>query len=170
MRTAVYAGTFDPITRGHLSVIERAARLFDRILVVVALNPSKRPLFSVEERAQMIREVTRPWPNVECTQTDGYVVELARAHEARYLIRGVRSCTDVEGELALANVNHELAPDIETVFIPAHPELSEVSSSRLKELTLQGMDITGYCPPEIAARLRERVKASPLPASEAVHV
>src|SRR4030095_9486640 len=100
MRIAVYAGTFDPITRGHLSVIERGARLFDRIVVVVALNPSKQPLFSVEERTQMIREVTCPWPNVECTNTDGYVVQLARTHGARYLVRGVRSCTDVEGEIA----------------------------------------------------------------------
>lgn len=170
MRIAVYAGTFDPITRGHLSVIERGARLFDRILVVVALNPSKQPLFSIEERTQMIREVTSPWPNVECTRTDGYVVEFARTHGARYLVRGVRSCTDVEGEITLANMNHELAPDIETVFIPAHPELSEVSSSRLKELAIQGTDISKYCPPEISARLRERVKASALPTSEAAHV
>jgi pantetheine-phosphate adenylyltransferase len=170
MRVAVYAGTFDPITRGHLSVIERGARLFDRILVVVALNPSKQPLLSVEERTQMIREVTSPWPNVECTGTDGYVVEFARMHGARYLVRGVRSCTDVEGEIALANMNHELAPDIETIFIPAHPELSEVSSSKLKELVIQGMDISRYCPPEIAARLRERVKATALPKSEAAHV
>jgi pantetheine-phosphate adenylyltransferase len=169
-RLAVYAGTFDPITRGHLSVIERGARLFDRVLVVVALNPSKEPLFSVEERTQMIRQVTSPWSNVDCTKTDGYVVELARARGARYLVRGVRSCTDVEGEIALANMNHALAPDIETVFIPAHPELSEVSSSRLKELAIQGMEISRYCPPEIAARLRERVKATALPKSEAPHV
>lgn len=170
MRVAVYAGTFDPITRGHLSVIERGARLFDRILVVVAVNPSKQPLFSVEERAQMIREVTSPWPNVECGRTDGYVVDFARTHGARYLVRGVRSCTDVENEIALASMNHELAPDIETVFIPANRDLSEVSSSRLKELAIQEADISRYCPPEIAARLRERVKAGALPRSEAVHV
>lgn len=170
MRVAVYAGTFDPITRGHLSVIDRGARLFDRVLVVVALNPSKQPLFSVEERTQMIREATSHWSNVECTKTDGYVVEFARAQGARYLVRGVRGCTDVEGEIALANMNHELAPDIETVFIPAHPELSEVSSSRLKELAIQGMEISRYCPPEIAERLRERLKAAAPPKSEAAHV
>ncbi len=170
MRVAVYAGTFDPITRGHLSVIERGSRLFDRVLVVVAVNPGKQPLFSVEERAQMIRDVTGPWPNVEGACTDGYVVDFARAHEARYLIRGVRSCTDVEAEIALAQANHELAPDLETVFVPAHRELSEVSSSSLKELAIQGMDISRYCPPELAARLRERVNVGASPRSAAVHV
>jgi pantetheine-phosphate adenylyltransferase len=170
MRVAVYAGTFDPITRGHLSVIERGSRLFDRVLVVVAVNPGKQPLFSVAERAQMIRDVTGPWPNVECACTDGYVVDFARTHEARYLIRGVRSCTDVEAEIALAQANHELAPDLETVFVPAHRELSEVSSSGLKELAIQGMDISRYCPPELAARLRERVNVGAAPRSAAVHV
>jgi pantetheine-phosphate adenylyltransferase len=166
----VYAGTFDPVTRGHVSVIERGARLFDRLLVVVAVNPGKQPLFTAEERARMIRDVTVPWPNVECACTDGYIVELARAHEARYLIRGVRSCTDAEAEIALARANHELAPEIETVFVPAHRELSEVSSSRLKELAAQGLDVSRYCPPEVAARLRERVKVGAAPRSAAVHV
>ena len=168
MRLALYAGTFDPITRGHLSVIERAARLFDQLLVVVAVNPDKQPLFATDERIDMIREVVAPWPSVACTSTSGYVVELARARGARYLVRGVRGCTDVEGEIALANMNHALAPEIETVFIPAHPELSEVSSSRLKELAAAGMDIAPYCPAEIAARLRQRVAA--LPPARVAHV
>jgi pantetheine-phosphate adenylyltransferase len=163
MRVALYAGTFDPITCGHLSVIERAAQLFDRLLVVVALNPNKQPLFSVEERVEMIRETVAPWPTVECTSTDGYVVELARRTGARYLVRGVRSCPDVEGEIALAHMNHELAPEIETVFIPAHPELSEVSSSRLKELVMQGRDISPYCQAGIAARLKGRVRIEARP-------
>jgi len=170
MRIAVYAGTFDPLTRGHLSVIERSARLFDRVVVVIAVNPDKVPLFSPVERTQMIREATSRWPNVECDRTDGYVVELARRYRAQYLVRGVRSCTDVEGEIALAQMNHELAPDIETVFVPAHRELSEVSSSRLKELTIQGLDISRYCPPEIEVRLRERVRADSLARLEAAHV
>jgi pantetheine-phosphate adenylyltransferase len=170
MRVAIYAGTFDPITHGHLSVIERSARLFDRLIVVVAVNPSKQPLFSVEERLCMIREVVTPWSNVECAGTGGYVVELARELGARYLVRGVRGCTDVEAEIALAHLNHELAPEIETVFIPAHPELSEVSSSKLKELAHQGADISRCCPVEIAARLRQRVTTRPVPSVEAPHV
>lgn len=157
MRVALYAGTFDPITRGHLSVIERARRLFDRLLVVVAVNPDKRPLFSVEERVDMIREAAVSWSNVEPASTAGYVVELARARGARYLVRGVRGSTDVESEIALANANHALAPEIETVFVPAHPDLSEVSSSRLKELAREGADISCYCPIEIAARLKRRI-------------
>jgi pantetheine-phosphate adenylyltransferase len=170
MRVALYAGTFDPITRGHLSVIERGARLFDSLLVVVAVNPNKEPLFTVEERVQMIREVTCPWTNVECGSTDGYVVELARAKGARYLVRGVRSCTDVEGEIALARMNHELAPEIETVFVPAHPELSGVSSSKLKELAIEGKDVSRYCPPEIAWRLRELPSAADSSGAELAHV
>jgi len=161
MRVALYAGTFDPITRGHLSVIERAARMFDRLRVVVAVNPSKQPLFSAEERVEMIREVVAQWPGVECSSTDGYVVELARAISARYLVRGVRSCTEIEAEIALANANHALAPEIETVFIPAHPELSEVSSSKLKELAWKGLEMARYCPPEIAARLHARLTGGP---------
>ncbi|HEY5450018.1 MAG TPA: pantetheine-phosphate adenylyltransferase [Polyangia bacterium] len=169
MRVALYAGTFDPITRGHLSVIERAADLFDRLVVVVAVNPSKQPLFSPDERVAMIREVVAPRRNVECTSTAGYVVDLARERAARYLVRGVRSCTDVDGEIALADMNRALAPEIETVFIPAHPSLSEVSSSRLKELASRGEDVSLYCPPEIAARLQQRVAAATLAREEGAH-
>ncbi len=170
MRIAIYAGTFDPITCGHLSVIERGARMFDRLVVVVAVNPSKAPLFTAAERVQMIRQVTGAWLNVQCTVTDGLVVELAHARGAQYLVRGVRSCTDVEAEIALANMNHELAPDIETVFVPAHPELSEVSSSRLKEIAAQGKELSRYCPPEIAACLRERLLLTAQVQMQAAHV
>jgi pantetheine-phosphate adenylyltransferase len=159
-RLAVYAGTFDPITRGHLSVIERAARLFDRLIVIVAVNPAKHPLFTAEERVALIREVTRPWPGVSCESTTGYVVDLARARGARYLVRGVRGATDVEAEIALAHLNHGLAPEIETVFIPARADLAEVSSSRLKELVRQGEDVSLYCPPEVIAPLRAHLDAT----------
>jgi pantetheine-phosphate adenylyltransferase len=162
VKTAIYPGTFDPITRGHLSVIERASRLFERLLIVVAINPQKQPLFPVEERLHMIDELSSGWPTVASGYTDGYVVDFARRHGARYLVRGVRSCTEIEVEIALANANRELAPEIETVFIPAHPELSEVSSSRLKELALGGADLARYCPLEVARRLRERLSAQAL--------
>jgi len=170
MRIAIYAGTFDPITYGHLSVIERGARLFDQLLIVVAVNPTKRPLFTPKERVEMIREVTRRWPNVDSTITEGLVVEVARAQGAPYLVRGVRSCTDVESEITLANMNHELAPEVETVFVPAHPELSEVSSSRLKELAAAGEDVSPYCPPEVAARLHERLSIIAQRQLETAHV
>ncbi len=170
MHVAIYAGTFDPITLGHVSVIARGARLFDRLWVVVAVNPNKQPLFAVEERIQMIREVAARWSNVVCASTGGYVVDFAREHGARYLVRGIRSSTDVEDEIALANLNHGLAPEVETVFVPAHPELSEVSSSRLKELASQRTDVSKYCSPEVAARLLERVRAQISAETEVAHV
>jgi pantetheine-phosphate adenylyltransferase len=157
MRLALHAGSFDPITCGHLSVIERAAHLFDRLVVVVAVNPGKQPLFTVEERVQMIREATSHWSNVECTSTTGYVVDLARSRGAGFLVRGVRSGTDAGAELALAQANHGLAPEIQTIFLPAHAELFEVSSSKLKQLAARGMDVSRYCPPAIAAKLKQRL-------------
>jgi pantetheine-phosphate adenylyltransferase len=162
MRVAVYPGTFDPITLGHLSVIERGARLFDRLIVVIAVNPDKCPLFSLEERAEMIREATAHCLGVECASTTGLVVEFARERGARYLIRGIRGATDVEAEIALANANHELAPEIETVFVPAHPELSSVSSSQLKALAAQGLPISKYCSPEVRVRIEARFGAGAL--------
>jgi len=170
MRVAVYAGTFDPIPSGHLSVIERARRLCDRLVVVIAVNPEKKPLFSLDERAEMIRAVIGPWPDVTCAVARSYVIELARDLGARTLVRGVRGATDVQAEIALADANRALAPEIETVFIPAHPALSAVSSSHLKELARQGLDVSRYCPPEISARLVERARGSVGAEREAPHV
>lgn len=155
MKRAVYAGTFDPITLGHVSVIERSAALFDELCVVVAINPEKLPLFPAEERVELIAAVTEHLPNVLCTSTSGYVVEHARSLGARYLVRGVRGVTDMEAELTLSRLNHQLAPEIETVFVPARMDLAEVSSSRLKEMVRLGQDVERYCPPLVAARLRE---------------
>lgn len=157
MRSAVYAGTFDPVTFGHASVIARAAELFDRLHIVIAVNPGKTPLFTCGERSDMLRELVARWPSCTVTSTDGYVVTLARSLGARYLVRGVRGATDVEAEITLAELNRELAPEIETVFVPAHAELSEVSSSRLKQLARDGADLSAYCPEAVAARLRARL-------------
>jgi pantetheine-phosphate adenylyltransferase len=157
VRAAIYAGTYDPVTHGHLSVVARAVALFDRLWVVVAKNPHKQPLFSLAERVELLRESTRGWPSCQVVSTDGYVVELARELGARYLVRGVRGATDIDAELSLARLNQALAPELETVFVPAHAELSEVSSSRLKELARHGADVTRYCPPSVAVRLQALV-------------
>jgi pantetheine-phosphate adenylyltransferase len=170
VRLAVYAGAFDPITLGHLCVIQRGARLFDRLWILVAVNPAKRPLFSAQERVEMISEVTADLSNASAASTAGYVVDFARTHGAAYLIRGVRGSTDVEAEVSLATLNHQLAPDIETVFVPAHPELSSVSSSRLKELAAQGADLSKYCPPSVARRLHERLSRQPTSKQGTDHV
>ncbi|MFC1705664.1 pantetheine-phosphate adenylyltransferase [Planctomycetota bacterium] len=167
---AVYAGTFDPVTYGHLSVVERASRLFDRVMVVVAVNPEKTPLFTLDERVAMLYEATADMANVECASTSGFVVDIARRHGAAVLVRGVRSCTDVGVEIALANLNHQLAPDLATVFIPARPDLSAVSSSWLKELVLRGEDVSCYCPPTVARRLRERLHGGSVADAKERHV
>jgi pantetheine-phosphate adenylyltransferase len=159
MKSAVYAGTFDPVTLGHLSVIARAAELFDSLWIVIAVNPAKQPLFTPDERAELLRQVTARWPGCSVTTTEGYVVTLARSLGARYLVRGVRGATDVEAEITLAKLNRELAPEIETVFVPAHAELSEVSSSKLKQLAASGADLSPYCPEVVAQRLRARLGA-----------
>lgn len=157
MRIAVYAGSFDPVTRGHLSVVERAARTFDLLFVVVADNPAKRSLLTAGERVSLLHECSCQLENVEVAQTDGLVVELARQVNARFLVRGVRGVTDIEAEISLANVNHQLAPEITTFFVPADPALSEVSSSRLKQLAEAGADLSELCTPNVARALSAKL-------------
>ncbi len=171
-RVAVYAGTFDPVTAGHVSVIERAARVFDRVIVLIAINPQKAPMFSTPERLQMLREATCHLDNVEHASTEGLVVDHARAHGASFLVRGIRGATDADYETALANANHDLAPDVTTVFLPAHPHLSEVSSSRLKELARAGAELSRFCPSGVERRLRARLAAEAAPGAteEVSHV
>ena len=153
---AVYAGTFDPITAGHLSVVRRAVPLFDELIVLVAVNPEKKPLFSLAERLEMIREATARWPNVGCAHTTGYVVDFATDRGAAFLVRGVRDATDATYEAQLAHLNRLLAPELTSLFVPAQQDLAEVSSSALKALAQAGADVTQFCPPGIARRLAER--------------
>jgi pantetheine-phosphate adenylyltransferase len=160
MRAAVYAGTFDPITNGHLSIIDAAARLFDRVFVLIAANPAKSALFTEEERAELVREAVIGRSTVSVATTHGLVVEFARAHGAGYLVRGVRGSIDSEYEMALAQVNQTLAPEIATVFLVATPEVAVVSSSLLRELARCGAEMSRYCPPAVEQRLRERMRPS----------
>ena len=157
MSIAVYAGTFDPVTSGHLSVVRQAARLFSHVVVVVAVNPAKQALFTPEERVALIREAVALHPNVTCHFTDGLVVELARRIGASVLLRGIRGATDAQFETELARTNRQLAPELSTLFLPAEAHLAEVSSSGLKAMLLRGEDVSAYCPPAVAARLRERL-------------
>jgi pantetheine-phosphate adenylyltransferase len=147
--------------------VSRAVELFDQLWIVVAHNPEKQPLFSVTERCEMLREVTARWPRCSAVSTEGYVVTLARELGARYLVRGVRGATDIDSEIALARLNHQLAPEIETVFVPAHAELAEVSSSRLKQLAREGADLAHYCSEPVAERLRA---CFAVPAAQESHV
>lgn len=164
MRTAIYAGTFDPVTQGHLSVVDRAAAIFDRVIVLLAVNPEKTALFTLEERLEMLRESVEQMgsaQNVQCGSTTGWVVDYARAHGARFLVRGVRGATDADYETALAHANQAIAPEVTTVFLPAHPELSQVSSTRLKALVASGADVSRFCTPGVAHRLRLRLATPP---------
>jgi pantetheine-phosphate adenylyltransferase len=154
---ALYAGTFDPLTAGHLSVIERALPLCEELIVLVAHNESKRPLFSVDERGALIRAATAHLPAVRCDRWAGLVIDYARAHRARYLIRGVRGGVDVAEELALALGNYLLAPEVTTLFVPARPDLADVSSSALKALARQGADLSRWCPAVVERALVARL-------------
>ncbi|GEN10966.1 Phosphopantetheine adenylyltransferase [Myxococcus fulvus] len=160
MTIAVYAGSFDPVTAGHLSVVRQAARLFGHVVVIVAINPAKNTLLSPEERVALVREAVAPHPNVTVAWTEGLIVDYARAIGASVLLRGVRGATDAQFETELAHNNRVLAPEIATLFLPAEAHLAEVSSSGLKARVLRGEDVSDFCPPAVAAKLRERLHPS----------
>ena len=157
MTIAVYAGTFDPVTAGHLSVVRAAAGLFEHLVVVIAVNPAKTTLFTGEERMALLRDAVAAHPNVRVASTSGYVVELARSIGARVLVRGIRGATDAAFETTLAQENRKLAPEIETVFVPALAGLSDVSSSGLKELARASADLSIHCSPAVAEALRAKL-------------
>ena len=154
---AIYPGSFDPITNGHLDLISRAARLFDRLIVAILRNESKQPLFSVEERMEMLREVVRDYPNVEVDSFHGLLVDYAAAKGATVIIRGIRAISDYEYELQMALMNRRLAPSIETVFLMAGEAYSFISSRLVTEVIGLGGDISGLVPPSVEVRLKNRV-------------
>jgi pantetheine-phosphate adenylyltransferase len=155
---AIYPGSFDPITNGHLDLIDRGARLFEKLIVSVLQNESKGvPLFSVEERCQMLREVVQPFPNVEVDFFHGLLVDHAASKNATAILRGIRAISDYEYELQMALMNRRLRPDIETVFLMAAESYSFISSRIVKEVISLGGDISGLVPPSVEARLRDRV-------------
>lgn len=157
MNIAVYAGSFDPPTLGHLSVLHAAVKLFPHVRVLVAVNPNKRTLFTADERVQMLREATARYPNVTVDFTEGLVAEYARSIGGSVLIRGVRGATDAQFEMELAQQNRLIAPELDTVFVPAEASLSEVSSTALKERARAGDDVSTLCPPAVLERLRARL-------------
>ncbi len=155
-RTAVYAGSFDPPTHGHLDIIARASRVFDRIIVAVASNVKKSPLFTQDERIEMLREAVAHNPRVEVDRIDGLLVDYARAKGATAVIRGLRAVADFEYEFQMACMNHHLSPQVETVFLMTAQEYFYVSSSLVKEVASFGGDITRFVPATVLTRLRQR--------------
>jgi pantetheine-phosphate adenylyltransferase len=154
MRHCIYPGTFDPITYGHLDVLARAARLFDRVTVAVAHNPGKEPLFSVEARLAMLRPNVTSLPNVELTTFAGLLVDFARLQQADAIIRGLRALSDFEFEFNMALMNRHLRPEIETIFVMPNEQFSYTSSSLVKQVAKYGGDVAHFVPPNVAAELR----------------
>ncbi len=152
-RTAIYAGTFDPLTLGHLDLVERAASIFDRLIVSVAANPRKSPLFTLEERVAMAREVVRPWSNVEVDAFEGLLIEHARARGVRLILRGLRAFSDFEFEFQMALTNRQLNAVIETLFLMPNENYSYVSSSAVREIATYGGDVSRFVPPEVQQAL-----------------
>jgi pantetheine-phosphate adenylyltransferase len=154
--TALCPGTFDPVTNGHLDIIERAARRFDALVVAVLDNPAKQPLFDVEERVALLKEVTNDLPNVEVDAFAGLLVEYAARRGADVVVKGLRAVSDFEYEIQMAQMNHSLS-GLETLFITTAPQWSFLSSSLVKEVARFGGDVHGLVPPVVATALRERL-------------
>ena len=159
-RVAIYPGSFDPLTNGHLDVLFRARRLADRVIVAILENDSKKPLFSVEERIEMIREIVGSDTGVTVRSFSGLLVDFAAGEGATLLVRGLRAISDYEYELQMALMNRRLAPAIETVFLMAKEEYSYVSSRLVKEVARLGADVSGLVPEPIRHRLEERLPRS----------
>ena len=154
---AIYPGSFDPITSGHLDLIERGSRLFDRLVVSVLRNESKEPLFSVEERMEMLVEAVAHMPNVEVDCFNGLLIEYARTKQATVLLRGIRAVSDYEYELQMAHMNRRLAPEMETVMLTSREAHSYISSRLVKEVISLGGNIAGLVPRFVEKRLRQRL-------------
>jgi pantetheine-phosphate adenylyltransferase len=161
-RIAVFPGSFDPLTNGHIDIIQRGAKLFDRIIVAVLTNAAKTPLFSVDERLAIIRENFTQYPNVEADTFDGLVVDYAKVKNASVLVRGLRGISDFEYELQMAMMNRHLEASIETVFMMPAEQYTYVSSRLIKEVMTLGGSITGLVPPGVEQRLQQKKKGSSL--------
>ncbi len=153
---AIYPGTFDPVTNGHLDLIARGAMMFDKLIVAIAQSSEKDPMFTAEERREILESVTFDWKNVEIDVFDGLLVEYAREKEAGIVLRGIRAVSDYEYELQMAMMNRKLEPQIETVFMLPGEAYSYLSSRLVKELARLGGQVTGLVPPLVEQRLRAK--------------
>ena len=159
MRTAIYPGSFDPLTNGHLSLIQRGLAMFDKLIVAVATNPKKTALFSAEERKDIIRESCSD-PRVEVDAFEGLLVEYAHRKGAKVIIRGLRAVSDFEFEFQLANMNRKLRPEIETVFMMTGEDYFYISSNLVREVASFGGNVDDFVPPGVGARLKARYQRS----------
>ena len=161
-RIAVYTGSFDPITLGHLNIIERARKLVDTLIVGIGMNVEKQSLFTLDERLKLVRQVTAKWDNVQVQTFEGLAVTFVRECEARVMIRGVRPLTDIAGEFTVMMANRQLDPEIETVFLMADEEFSHVSSTLIKQIAEFSDDemLVRFVPAEIIGQLRQKLSSA----------
>ena len=158
--TVIYPGTFDPITHGHTDIVSRAVKVFDRVIVAVAVSTAKKTVFSGEERVQLSLEILREFDNVEVKSFDGLMVDFARANQASLILRGLRAVTDFEYEFQLAGMNRKLLPEADTVFMPTSENFTYISSSLVREIAQLGGDVSDFVHPRIKDALEERLRSS----------
>lgn len=156
--TAIYPGTFDPVTLGHIDVASRAAKMFDHLIIAVAASPGKEPHFDLERRCDMARQVLSRYPNIRVETFSGLLVDFANKQNASVIVRGLRAVSDFEYEVQLANLNRQMEPDVETVFVAAASQYTFVSSSIVREIASLGGDVSQFVDPLVEAALKERNK------------
>lgn len=155
---AVYPGTFDPFTRGHEDLVRRGALLFDRVVVAIAESRGKTPIFTLDERVEIAREVLQPFPNVEVVGFDGLLMDFLRVRQARLILRGLRAVSDFEYEFQMAGMNRKLFPDVETVFMTPGDEYMFISATMVREIAKLGGDVSKFVQPAVLDRLRKKVE------------
>ncbi len=160
MRIGIYPGSFDPVTLGHLDIIERASRLVDKLYIGVLINGSKKPMFTLEERVELVKRVVKDIKNVQVEAYGGLLVDYAREKHADVLVRGLRAVTDFEYELQIAQTNHKLEPNVDTIFFTTSIEYSYVSSSLVREIASYGGDISQFVPKEIVEEVFKKLEGN----------
>lgn len=158
MKIAIYPGSFDPITSGHLNIIRRAANIFDRLIVCVMVNPGKRPMFSREERVELIRRVTNDIPNVEVDASTALLAEYAKQKGSCVIVKGLRAGSDFENEFQMALINHKINPNLDTMFLTAEHQYMYLSSSTVKELGNYDVDLSDFLPERIIPDFKKRIQ------------
>ena len=158
MKVAIYPGSFDPVTSGHLNIIQRAANIFDKLIVCVMVNAGKNPMFTLDERVELIRRVTQALPNVEVDSSSELLADYARRRGSCVIVKGLRAGSDFENEFQMALINHKINPELDTMFLTAESQYMYLSSSTVKELGSYGVDLSDFLPEEIIPDFQERIE------------